>query len=371
MRKSGIELMRIILFFMVVSIHVCGPYFYKHTIVGTLNWQFANFFNGFSRFAVNAFVITSGYFMLRDKNPTRQIKKLLISIIPFVLPYIYLVSGDYGTVGKILWHWIDDLFRNNLYFYHMWYVQVMVIIYLLAGILNKVSENADRKEHLRLILCLLIISSVIPTICFLTGYDFVNYRQFTSRVGLFVTLYIIGNYIRKYNSEEHRIIKPAKALCLFLISNLSVVFFSIVYNYKTSPLILLNWLNGKNYEYPFNGVRGTFYEFSNIFVIISAVLFFLIFVNLNFSSKIINYIAKKTFGAYVLHVFWIQLLARNSKVLNPFTKYETTTYPVYALLFIILVGIFSILSVIFIDLGIMLIKRTSLHIFFKKRKPNK
>ena len=349
--------MRIILFFMVVSIHVCAPYFYTNTVVGTVNWQFANFFNGFSRFAVDAFVITSGYFMFQDKNPARQIKKLLISIIPFTLPYIYLVSGDYHTIDKIIWHWIDDFLRNSLYFYHMWYIQVMIIIYLLADIINRAADSINKKEHLRLIICLLVLSSVIPTVCYITGYDFVNYRLFTSRVGLFVTLYIIGSYIKKYNSEDNRLIKPSKALCLFLISNFSVVFFSVIYNYKTSPLIFFKGLQGIKMEYPFGGFIGAFCEFNNILVIISAILFFLIFININFSSKVINFIAKKTFGAYVLHVFWIQYLARTIKILNPFAKHETNTYPLYALLFIILVGICSILSIIIVDLVIIFVKK--------------
>ncbi len=58
--------------------------------------------------------------------------------------------------------------------------------------MNKLVNNMDKKEHRNLIIILLILISIIPIL--INGA-----LGFYSDIGLFICLYFIGAYIRKYD----------------------------------------------------------------------------------------------------------------------------------------------------------------------------
>ena len=92
--------------------------------------------------------------------------------------------------------------------------------------------------------------------------------------------------------------------------------------------------------YPLGGFSGAFYEFNNFLVIVAAVLMLLAFLQTKIpGSQAINRMGGLTYGAYVVHVFWITVLSR---FVNPFAASESPRYPLVAVLLILSVAACSL-----------------------------
>lgn len=338
MRNSSFEKCRILLFFMVVTIHVSSPYFNTNHIVGLFNWQFTNLLDGCSRIAVNCFILISGYFMIHQSSGIPHLKKLLQPLTLFLLPYYGMYAYEHGII-KGIYPFLSDFMAADGHFYHLWFFQVMIVLYLLSGYINIVLNTLTRSGYKKLLATLLLLYSILPTLGFLLECEFFKTSLFVSRASLFILLYCIGGYIKKYKLSFPR----RKILPLFLCSQLLIVFLTILYNYKTSPLFLLHKLRGIPLEYPLSGFIGVAYDYNSIFVISASILFFLLFTQREYHSPKINAIAKHVFNGYIIHVFWIGLLAKIPSI-SPFIRFQNPDYPIYVLLTIILVFTLSLCS---------------------------
>lgn len=342
MRQSSFELMRIILFFMVVSIHVASPYLSTHTLVGTVNWQVANLLDGGSRVAVDCFVLLTGYFVgsLKDPKPSRLISKALSPVAFYLLlyfPLYFLNSG--GNLAGAICGGLADLAGRGVYLYHLWYVQVLIVVYLLAPYLNLLVQQLSPRQARNLIIVLLVVGSAIPTAVYMTGVDYYDLSLLNSRLLLFITLYLLGAHLRK----NVRIgVPPAKAFGLFIAADCLVVALSCLYNSRYSPLIFFGKLRGVTLAYPFHGMTGAFYEFNNLLVIAASVMLLAAFSSIRFSSKLVNTVSSWSYGAYIVHVWWITVLGHLAAPLGP--VFESARYPLMTVLFVASVAVLSLLT---------------------------
>lgn len=341
-REGNFELMRIILFLMVVAIHVSSPYLSNHTVVGVVNWQIANILDGGSRVAVDCFVLITGYFVgaSRDPRPGKLIAKVIEPIPFYMLLYLPLYYLDNkGNLCLSLCSALQDLVGNTIYLYHLWYVQVLIAIYLLSPYLNVLIHQLSPLKLRGLIATLYCIGSVIPSLVYMFGIDFYDLSLLNSRLLLFVTLYLIGAYIRKYSQVDT---PPQRLFGLFFMADASIVVLSCLYNSRWSPLIALAHLRGAGLTYPLRGLTGVFYEFNNFLVIGASILLMLAFARLKISSRLINYVSRWSYGAYLGHVLWINVLSR---IVNPFgAAFDSPHYPSIVLVFILSVSVCSLVT---------------------------
>lgn len=337
MRKSNIELLRIFLFIMVVAIHTCGPYLASNHLSGTFNWQVANIFDGASRVAVDCFVLITGYFMCtKNTKPSINIKKLLLPLLFYIFIYLPLFVRDFKTIDKSVFMLVKGLVTLDYYFYHLWYVFLTIIIYLLSPFLNIIIEKIDKILYKKLLIILFVLLSVIPTLMYMTDFYDLELIIFYSKASLFILLYLLGAYIKKFASSELNI---KKLVFLFIVSEFLIVSLSALYNSRFSPMIFIKKLSNINISYPFGGFLGVFYEYNNILVIISSVFLLLIFLNLNIENKVINKISSLTYGAYLSHIFFINLV---SYLLDPTDFQHSILYLPAVIGFILCVSLCSI-----------------------------
>lgn len=332
--------MRVVLFVMVVAIHVGAPYLSSYNVSGVLNWQFANLLDGGSRIAVDCFVLLTGYFLSssKDPKPARQIVRVLSPVAFYMLLYLPLFYLDSsGNLVRALSTAAVDLLSNSIYFYHLWYTQVIIILYLLSPYMNVLVSELPKERLRNLILVLYCVASVIPSIVYATGVQFYDLGLLNSRLTLFVLLYLVGAYVRKHLLTK----ASAKGLfSLFVLADMMVVALSFVYNSRHSPLIFFAKQRGVEMAYPLGGFSGAFYEFNNSLVIVAAVLMLLAFLQTKIpGSQAINRMGGLTYGAYVVHVFWITVLSR---FVNPFAASESPRYPLVAVLLILSVAACSL-----------------------------
>ncbi len=315
------------MFTMVVSLHIAGSYLETHFYTGTLNWQFSNLIDGCSRLGSIGFVLIAGYFMSgsRRKNPERRVLKLLPPLAFYFPVYLALYHMDARVANHpansvpLAFHQtptfrtVMDFLKADGHFYPLWYVQVFIVTYLLAPYLNILTARLEQRELKRLILLLFTITSAIPTVVYITGISFYRSDFFGSKLSLFITIYLIGTYVRRYGETK---LGLGQLFFLFAAGEFLIVFLTFLYNSRYSPLIFFGRIVGVTMTYPFAGFVGNFYERSNSLVIATAVLMLLFFLKLEFSSKTVNRLASKTYGAYICHVFWINILRNHYPVFS-------------------------------------------------------
>jgi surface polysaccharide O-acyltransferase-like enzyme len=310
-RDTGIELDRILMFLMVCSIHSSNYYFTMNFDVYDPKWQLANLINSVSRIAVVNFVMITGYFTCKSQAQKvfGQAKKLLVTLAACA-PLFYILAvwrnRSIESVPKrlltALWAMVESFLKSNGDFYHIWYVQVILILLLVAPFLNMLMQALDKRAFKRLLAVLLLLNSCIITVQVMLGVSLINTDWFSSNLSLFITMYVIGAYMRIHPSEKAASPWPPILILLF------GAFLNFLYNSDKSPYIYLSPIRGFKVSYPFSSYVGVFAPYSNFFVLLAAALAFRFFSRLKIKSRIINRLAALTPTAYVLHTLAIKII---------------------------------------------------------------
>lgn len=274
-RELNLELLRIISMFIVIVFHfsdwggllkINTPYISPDKLLGEL-------INIGGSFGNDIFVLISGYFLINTKFKTKKLLKIVLE----VFFYSMLMYGVCLLFGIVKYN-IDDL-RMSLFpiTYNMyWFATTYVVMYLLSPYINFILNNINKKQHLTLIIILLILVSIIPSI-------FVDSKMFSDNLIRFIFLYITAAYIKKYvpalNKKTTFGMATLGGVLLFGISLLYTKLgfdkYITVYNTMTTvPMLLLT---------------------------ISSFLFFRD-LKIDNNNKIIPFFASSAFAVYLIHI---------------------------------------------------------------------
>lgn len=320
--KSNIELLRVVLFLMVVSIHVTT---YGLVLVTggyeaeSLSWFYASFMRLLVAPAVIGFILITGFLMVNKNFEARKyIKKLSI---PFLIYFPVLLLFDYSTIyGDILSRItfvFNDVFSLVGAFYHLWYIVVLIILALFIPYINKLLLYCSKKQHLQLVILLLVISTINSTISlFSTHQFFTGLLGVGSRIFLFIAIYVSGAYFGKHEIK----IKKKTSLLGFITIPLFIFLYCVFYSKKTTL---------------------SYAEISSIFIVLQGIFLFLFFIKLEINNKFINNMGGLVYGGYIIHVFFISFLQK----FLPFTTfYNDRYYFLIDLFFIFLVVGLSLMT---------------------------
>ena len=199
-RKSNFELLRIIAIIMIIGLH----YFNRsmggalgNVAPGEINYYVAYFFESLFIIGVNLFVLTTGYFNF-NKRTVNLGKLLKLIITAYCYGFIfYLFSLMFGYQNFNLKQFI--LAVNPFLSGGYWFIKYYVILSLLSPFINILMEQLSQKLMVKLIVILLILFSIWPSFLLQPpitdgGYGLMN----------FIVLYIVGAYIRKYETMHYK-----------------------------------------------------------------------------------------------------------------------------------------------------------------------
>lgn len=269
MRKSNIELLRIILIMMIITLHYLNGGIggaLSNTNPNTFNYYLITFIESLCIVAVNVFIIITGYFSYK-KNSIKVSKTVhLFSLCIFygVLIYLFMIIIKHTIINKDS---IGVLLKTIL---NRWFVLSYIILYLFIPYLNKLI-NSISKENLKL---LIIINTIffyifstfyINTLIHDNGYGIIN----------FISLYFIGAYIGKYYDKKK--IMKYKTIAVYIGCALLTLLFSLLTNKEA-------------------------FAYSSVFNVVGAIALFLTFKNIDIKgNKLINKISTYTFSTYIIH----------------------------------------------------------------------
>lgn len=266
-RKSNFELLRIVCILMIITLHYCNGDIggaLANTVNKVSNYYIINIMESLCIVAVNVFILITGYFSYDKKSIkiSKIFKLIFLCVFYGIMIYIILLLTNKVNVDK------DSLLLLLKTIFDRWFIVIYIILYLLIPYINKLIDNISKKDLWNLILINYVFFYLWTTIFTKTplrdnGYGIVN----------FITLYLIGAYISKYNKKD---ISKIKTFLMYVICSLLT--------------------------FAYVKVTSNSYAYNNIFVLIASVSLFLTFKNMNINyNKVINYLATFTIPIYVIH----------------------------------------------------------------------
>lgn len=247
------------------------------------------------KIGVDLFIIISGYFLVNAKNiniKKDKIKKLILpvwiySIIFLMIAIAFKLDISLGKIASSIFPVI---------FVNYWFITDYIILYFLAPYLNRLLDNLEKKEHFRLMIILMLITSIIPT--FVPG----SMKILKNNMLLFIFLYVTSSYVRKYPMDSEK----RFGKYLFWMSSMVLISSMVILN------ILADRLNSETL-YSHSAYFASDYSF---IIYLIALGMFLWVKNWKIRpNKVINTIATTTFGIYLIHdnpfmreLIWIKLL---------------------------------------------------------------
>ncbi len=308
-RELNFELLRIFCAFIIVVTHFwgfmhLGEYSHIREPIYSLVRAFTNILGGYG---VNCFILISGYFLSDSKFKSKKLLKIILQVAfcSIFLDICYLAYTREVTGIKEI---ISNLFPILHKTY--WFPTTYVGLYLIFPLINKLVDNLTQTGHGKLIVLLTIIFSILPTI-------FMGVLPWYSDLLLFVYLYLIAAYIRKYNINY----KDNKRL-LLTIAIMIIVMYLIT--------VLFMWVKLPVEEAFFAEAK------SSIFMLILSVATFLLFKNIKIKeNKIVPFLAKATFGVYLWHMhvdFSKVIMNQISKELTNYNNPTVLQYIVYLII---------------------------------------
>lgn len=277
-RQSNIELLRLVAMFLVLAFHAnfwslekcyAEQQLLENFQTNFLRLLLINMEAGITSICVNLFILISGYFgikLRKERILSFFFQCFFVSCIAFAVYFIAnpSVRISLGVIMQLAISWFST----------SWFVQCYFLLMLMAPVLNAFLSKISNRQ-LSFVAC---ISIVVSSLLGGGNWGFYDFSHGYS-LDFFIVLYIIGNWIARHLHIVKRMAK--KLVLLYLLTLVLCVVFGLVKNAYMK----------ENIDVSYN----------NIFVLGMSIIIFCIFVNLNFYSGTINWLAKGCFTVYLFH----------------------------------------------------------------------
>lgn len=309
-RESNIELLRIISMLLIVAHHFAVHSGFVLPLGFSINKFVVQILAFGGKLGVDLFVLISGYFMVKSEFKIRKLIQLLIqtSFYSIVIYFLTLSITGADNLEAFLHACVPLIY--DIY----WFVTVYVVLYVFSGFINRFIYSLNQKQHLKLVVGLAIVFSVLPT--FLDSW--INAGLYL----WFVVLYLIAAYIRLYNPDFLKHHALMAGILLYSVILLSRGLCDYISNFVPSLVETTVYYPNEN----------------NTFVLVVAILLFAGFRDLKIGySKWINLIAKSTLGVYLIHDHAAMRIVIWNELIHATTYFDSRMFPLYAIASIVIV----------------------------------
>ncbi len=291
-RKIYIDWLRVFACLSVILIHVFTTARTDFPLHSDMQETISKVFQNLFHFAVPVFFMITGYlFLSKDGEMSfanffkKYVVKYIIAI--FTFGYGYAILEEIFNKNNELTVPIVALINTlqGKTWAHMWYLYALVGVMLLMPIIKRLKEH--RESNVKYIGIILLVSSfIVPLIeTFFDvkiGFDLIIKSPYL--------LYaIIGYYLGNSKLE----LKPGKYIIGLVLSAVIIVLIEIINifcpNMYTEKLSSLG-----NYD--------------SLIVLVLSICIFVLFKKIKFNNKIISFISNNTYGIYLIHMLWINII---------------------------------------------------------------
>lgn len=289
-RNSAIELLRIFCMLGVIILHynhkdIGGAYLYVEKL--SVNYFLLHFLECTFIYAVDVFMIISGYFMCkRQKVNVYKPLELILRVMLYSFG-IYLLNCIFKKNSFSIKSIISSLIPCN------YFVILYSCVFLFVPYINVTNRKISKIDFKKLVLLFFIVFSILPF--FVDVLQGILNKEFKglSPIGVdgsmwgynivnFLLLYIIGSYLRLNKSEKSR----KFYLFLFLVNTIVITIFEVLCDLNNVDLNIA-------------------LEYCSPFVIFGAACIFRFFEKCEINNSIINFFSKGAFSVFLLHGYFI------------------------------------------------------------------
>lgn len=283
-RNSSIEILRIIAMFLIVvshlSVHGVESVIPLNELKPCFNKYMLESIQ-FGALSVDIFIIITGYFSVKSTFKVEKLIKLVLQVF-FYSIVIFLSLCALGIIDFS----VTDLIKYSLptIFNRYWFFTSYILLYILSPFINKYLNIENRKNHLILIIVLIVIFRYFAIFTAFINKSFVKSTGFTN----LIIPYLIGAYLRLY---PNNILSRKKNSAIAFIATLIFTFFSVaVINIVSRFVPTL----ASRYAMAYNKTA--------VPMLILAASLFTMFNKINIGEKrFINAVSACTFGVYLIH----------------------------------------------------------------------
>ncbi len=304
-RLAYADLLRVTAAFAVVVLHLSGAWL-GQAPVGSGAWTALCTYDALVRWCVPVFVMLSGAFLL---DPQKQVgaKEIALRYIPRVLAAL-LVWGslyallDYGlTGGRPTWAGVraalGHVLRADTH-YHLWFLYAVAGLYLVTPILRAFVRGAGRGSFHGFFLLALLFAGVLPTLGALFPQRMAVPLAWAGQLRVQVVLGYTGYYLAGYYLKSYTLGRAAE----FTSYALGVLGAAVTIGGTRALSVRAGAFNDILFGY-----------FSPNVACMAVAVFVLFRYVLGVSDERsrrqrLGGLAKITFGVYLVHDFFIQLL---------------------------------------------------------------
>lgn len=302
-----IQNLRAICCMLIVLLHIVDGWLKSNTIELAMysgRWWLDNvFIQVFVKSAVPIFIMISGTLLL---NPEKELK--LEKIIKYIIRMVLIIIS-FGLFYCLIEQFVYDKFSNplksiGLSILHvfenkswgiMWYMYMMIGLYALTPMIKTFVNNTNDKTLIFTLIVLFTVSSIVPTINYLLN---VELTTFYLDGFIFVFYYMMG-YCIAYKMKLWMKKTKTKTI-LYMIEGFSLIGY-------------LCWLIFLNGYYDYTKLNTN----NNFFVVMWSIFIYYLFSNEIIKikeCKILNYIAKYSFGIFLIHTFWLNVINKGLNI---------------------------------------------------------
>lgn len=195
-RNYGIDFLRMLSMFMVVTRHVLGlGGILEISQAGSTNYWVAWLFEIATGCAVNVFALISGYVMWHSKTTVSRISELWMQVFFYgaLMTGIFFAIMPESIGPSSLVNTIFPFTRSNY-----WYMTAYFGMYLLIPVLNAGIQNITKKAFGASLFACFIFFSIIPVFLLENPYGFSGGYSML----WLCLMYLVGAYISKYRIAE-------------------------------------------------------------------------------------------------------------------------------------------------------------------------
>ncbi len=286
-RNYGIDLMRMLAMLFVTILHVLGQGgILNGAEPRSANYWIAWFMEVGAYCAVNCYALISGYVGVNSKYKYSSVILLWLRVVFYTI----LITGIFSVVlpeAVSLVHWKNAVFPVMTGQY--WYFTAYFALFFFIPIINNGISALTQKQSTALVVSMLIVFSVLPTVfadVFATGEGYTALWL--------IILYIIGAYIKKYDSlKKINILAAAIGYAAMVFASWFVKYMTEkgVITFITNPDILI--------------------KYTSPTIVASAVFLLALFEKIkipSFVTKVIAVASPAAFSVYLIHthhlVWW-------------------------------------------------------------------
>lgn len=298
-RDYKLDFIRVASMFLVIVIHISNIYSRNFANISLNSYFFATLFNGLSRIAVPLFFMISGSLLIGKKEDYKKsylrVKKIILVLLAWSLIYYFWDIFVMGYDKPLLKTLITSFFTPMKA--HLWFMYALIGFYIILPFIRKIFHNTNVDEDKLFIYLWVFFTGFLYVLRLLLQTININVSimypvplvQGTYYLGYFVLGYVLYKYLNEIKLSE-------RSLITIFIASLSFV---VISTFGVSIIV------DGYYEGMF-AYRSLFYNLmaASAFVYI---LKYGDFIDYKL-KKIIEFISPYSFGIYLSHVLFLNLL---------------------------------------------------------------